>query len=236
MLLCWANYIYQNDTIFNAIYIHRLCSNLDSLFIISSMLALEFSWHTIWFKYFNLHHNKSQISRESESIYLIFSIVDSHHPGFERNTMLPYFDMQEAEAALGRELSFAEKLWFNYSAKKHDYFLHFHNFIFLLFFYSLVPLPYLLAELSRSKKIHEYKIQPKVKRSFSDMFNCYKNVMQVFLLVAGPLQIIAFSNIKVGQYNALHNSTICLNFNFFFSKYKLRMLVTITQIMSSTWT
>ncbi|KAK4848850.1 hypothetical protein QYF36_018055 [Acer negundo] len=111
--------------------------------------------------------------------------------------MLPYLDMQEAEAALGRELSFAEKLWFNYSANKHDYFLHFHNFIFLLFFYSLIPLPYLLAELIRSKKIHKYKIQPKVKRSFSDMFNCYKNVMQVFLLVAGPLQIIAFSNIKM---------------------------------------
>ncbi|TXG62699.1 hypothetical protein EZV62_009693 [Acer yangbiense] len=123
--------------------------------------------------------------------------LDSHHPGFERNIMLPYLDMQEAEAALGRELSFAEKLWFNYSAKKHDYFLHFHNFIFLLFFYSLIPLPYLLAELIRSKNIHKYKIQPKVKRSFSDMFNCYKNVMQVFLLVAGPLQIIACPIIKM---------------------------------------
>ncbi|KAI9181895.1 hypothetical protein LWI28_019806 [Acer negundo] len=111
--------------------------------------------------------------------------------------MLPYLDMQEAEAALGRELSFAEKLWFNYSANKHDYFLHFHNYFFLLFFYSLIPLPYLLAELIRSKKIHKYKIQPKVKRSFSDMFNCYKNVMQVFLLIAGPLQIIFFSYIKM---------------------------------------
>ncbi|KAJ0112356.1 hypothetical protein Patl1_00266 [Pistacia atlantica] len=111
--------------------------------------------------------------------------------------MLPYLNLQDAEAGLGRELSFAEKIWFNYSANKHDFVLHSHNIIFLCFFYSLVPLPYMLVELSRSKKIMKYKVQPKVQRSFWDMFKCYKDVMKSFLIVVGPLQLLSYPTINL---------------------------------------
>ncbi|KAK3195004.1 hypothetical protein Dsin_026314 [Dipteronia sinensis] len=110
--------------------------------------------------------------------------------------MLPYSTLQQAEATVGRELTFAEKLWFNYSANIPDYIINVHGFIFLLLVYSLIPLPYVLAELSKSKEMNKYKIQPKVKRPFSDIFSCYKNVMQIFLL-GGPMLIITYSNMKL---------------------------------------
>ncbi|XP_028100138.1 methylsterol monooxygenase 1-1-like [Camellia sinensis] len=101
--------------------------------------------------------------------------------------MLPFQSIQEAESSLGRNLKFAENLWFKYSANKSDYFLYCHNTIFLLVFYTLLPLPYVIAELLRSNKIERFKIQPKVNNSFKDMFNCYKNVMTIFILVVDTL-------------------------------------------------
>lgn len=112
--------------------------------------------------------------------------------------MLPYQSLQQAETALGRELTLAEKLWFNYSASKPDYILHYHNILFLLVFYSILPLPYVFLELSRSRKILDsYKIQSNVKRSFRDMLKCYKDVMQSFVLTVGPLQIVSYPFVKV---------------------------------------
>ncbi|KAF2298201.1 hypothetical protein GH714_018564 [Hevea brasiliensis] len=110
--------------------------------------------------------------------------------------MLPYKSLQEAEATLGRELTVAQKLWLNYSANKPDYILHYHNIMFLIIFYSIIPLPYVFIELSCSKKMDRYKIQSKIKKSFWDMFNCYTDVMQIFLLVVGPLQLFSYPTIK----------------------------------------
>ncbi|KAL7233505.1 hypothetical protein ACSBR1_017178 [Camellia fascicularis] len=110
--------------------------------------------------------------------------------------MLPFQSIQEAESSLGRNLTFAENLWFKYSANKSDYFLYCHNTIFLLVFYTLLPLPYMIAELLRSNKVERFKIQPKVNNSFKDMFNCYKNVMTIFILVVGPLQLFSFPVIQ----------------------------------------
>ncbi|KAG9147710.1 hypothetical protein Leryth_014861 [Lithospermum erythrorhizon] len=110
--------------------------------------------------------------------------------------MLPYLSIPEAELSLGRNLTFAETLWFKYSATKSDYFLYCHNTIFLLIFYTLVPLPWVFMELKRSKKIDQYKIQPKYKNSLSDMFDCYKKVMMIFLVAVVPLQLLSFPVIK----------------------------------------
>ncbi|KAJ4727121.1 methylsterol monooxygenase 1-1-like [Melia azedarach] len=110
--------------------------------------------------------------------------------------MLEYLNLEAAEAAVGRKLTVWEELWLNYSAKKHDFILHFHNILFLFLFYSLAPLPYMWIELIQSKKINKYKIQPKVQRTFSDMFKCYKDVMKTFILVAGPLQILSYPTTK----------------------------------------
>ncbi|KAK3036022.1 hypothetical protein RJ639_030723 [Escallonia herrerae] len=110
--------------------------------------------------------------------------------------MLPYETLQEAEFSLGRNLTFAETLWFKYSARKSDYFLYCHNTIFLFIFYTLLPLPYMVAELLRSKKIDKFKIQPKMKNSLSDMLTCYRKVIQTFVLAVGPLQLFSYPVIE----------------------------------------
>lgn len=111
--------------------------------------------------------------------------------------MIPYQTLQEAELALGRELTYAETLWFNYSANKSDYFLFCHNILFLFLIFSLVPLPLVLMELKRSKSIDKYKIQPKVKIPSQGVFQCYKDVMWMFILVVGPLQLVSYPSIKM---------------------------------------
>lgn len=111
--------------------------------------------------------------------------------------MLPYTSIQEAEAALGRGLTTAETLWFNYSATKSDYFLYCHNLLFLFLIFSIAPLYYIFLEVLFRNSILAYKIQPKVRLSLSDCFNCYKSVMRSFILVVGPLQLVSYPSIKV---------------------------------------
>lgn len=114
--------------------------------------------------------------------------------------MLPYQTINEAALALGRNLTFAETLWFNYSARKSDYFLYCHNILFLFLIFSLVPIPLVFIELMRIAGFDRYKIQPKVRLSFQEMVRCYKDVMRMFFLVVGPLQLVSFPSIKVGVF------------------------------------
>ena len=111
--------------------------------------------------------------------------------------MLPYQTLQQAEEGLGRASTVAEKLWFKYSANKPDYILHYHNTLFLFLFYSILPLPFIFLELFFSREVDKYKIQPKFKRSFSDMFQCYIQVVRTFLLAVVPLQLLSYPTIKV---------------------------------------
>ena len=104
----------------------------------------------------------------------------------------------EAESALNRTLTFAETLWFNYSANKSDYFLYCHNIIFLFVIFSLIPIPLVVVELLRAANVERYKIQPKVRLSFSEMVSCYKTVMKMFFFVVGPLQLVSYPSVKVG--------------------------------------
>ncbi|KAH6771842.1 sterol C4-methyl oxidase 1-2 [Perilla frutescens var. hirtella] len=76
--------------------------------------------------------------------------------------MLPYATLHEAEAALGRSLTAAETLWFNYSATKSDYILYCHNIIFLFLIFSLFPFYYLFLEYFFKNSVGSYKIQPKI--------------------------------------------------------------------------
>ncbi|WVY90314.1 hypothetical protein V8G54_035828 [Vigna mungo] len=110
--------------------------------------------------------------------------------------MLPYASVSEVEVALGRNLPFAETLWFNYSVTKSDYFLYCNNILFLFLIFSLVPLPLVFLELKRLSFFDSYKIQPKVRLSLDEMFRCYKDVMCMFFLVVGPLQLVSYPSIK----------------------------------------
>nr|VDC74847.1 unnamed protein product [Brassica rapa] len=113
--------------------------------------------------------------------------------------MIPYATIEEASLALGRNLTTLETLWFDYSATKSDYYLYCHNILFLFLIFSLVPLPLVFVELARSASgwFDRYKIQPKVKNSFSDMFRCYRDVMKMFILVVGPLQLVSYPSIQM---------------------------------------
>ncbi|CAN6459360.1 unnamed protein product [Victoria cruziana] len=110
--------------------------------------------------------------------------------------MLPFQTPQEAEASLGRPLTFAETVWFNYSGRMPDFLLYFHNFFFLLCVFSLCPLPVALVELKGPKFLERFKIQPKIKTPTHVMLKCYKDVMVVFFLVVGPLQLSSYPLIK----------------------------------------
>lgn len=111
--------------------------------------------------------------------------------------MLAYETLEAAEAYLGRNLTFAEGLWFSYSAHKSDYILYCHNTLFLFFFYTILPLPYLILDLFPSNKFRSFKIQPKMHNSLADMLACYKKVILTFLISVGPLQIFSYPLIQV---------------------------------------
>lgn len=111
--------------------------------------------------------------------------------------MLAYATIAEAESVLGRGLTAAETFWFNYAANKSDYFLYCHNILFLFLIFSCVPLYYISLELLFGNSLQKFKIQPKVKLSFSDVFKCYKSVMRMFILVVGPLQLVSYPLVKV---------------------------------------
>uniref|UniRef100_M4DRX6 Uncharacterized protein n=1 Tax=Brassica campestris TaxID=3711 RepID=M4DRX6_BRACM len=61
----------------------------------------------------------------------------------------------------------------------------------------LDPLPLVFVELARSAWFDRYKIQPKVKNFFSDMFCYYIDIMKMFILVVGPLQLVSYLSIQV---------------------------------------
>lgn len=111
--------------------------------------------------------------------------------------MLPYQSLPEAAAALRRNLTLCETLWFNYSARKSDYFLYCHNILFLFLVFSLIPLPLLFLDVKRFVLFDKYKIQPKVRLSLDEMLRCYKDVFFMFLLVVGPLQLLSYPSVKV---------------------------------------
>lgn len=111
--------------------------------------------------------------------------------------MIPYQSLQEAKEALGTDLTFDETMWFNYSAKKPDYILHYHNIFFLCIFYSTIPLIFVLLEFNCFKSMDKYKLQPNAKKSFSDMFRCYKDVMRKFLqVVSYPWYKVKLDDVK----------------------------------------
>lgn len=139
--------------------------------------------------------------------------------------MLPYSSIEEAEAALGRTLTYAETLWLGYSGTMSDYLLYCHGMLFVFIILTLAPLPLVLMELSRSPSIHRYKIQPHVRLSFSALLRCFRDVMWQFFVVVVPIVLVSYPAIKVTQtcrstktlLFIFHNSFRCYDCNFFSS-------------------
>lgn len=110
-------------------------------------------------------------------------------------TMIPYTTVQDASVALGRNLTWFETVWFDYSATKSNFYVYCHTILLLFLVFSLAPLPLVFVELTG--RFDRFKIQPKVKYSLSDMFRCYKDVMQLFFIVVGTLQLVSYPSLQV---------------------------------------
>lgn len=79
--------------------------------------------------------------------------------------MMPYGTAAEAEAALGRSLTWAESWWFRYSARMPDLWLMWHVALVFFVMYALVPLPLLLLQQLAPAFALKYKLQPQVKQA-----------------------------------------------------------------------
>ncbi|KAF8729012.1 hypothetical protein HU200_018323 [Digitaria exilis] len=114
--------------------------------------------------------------------------------------MIPYTTAAEAEAALGRALTWPEAAWFRYSSATPDYCLHFHIVLILSVVYTLVPLPLVLLELRASAKLTSpaYKLQPRVRRRTpADFIRCYKDTVRALAPVTGALQLLSYPAVKM---------------------------------------
>lgn len=111
--------------------------------------------------------------------------------------MLPFQTMHEAEMALARPLTFAERVWFRYSAQIPDFWLYCHNILFLFLIFSVAPLPLAFIDINNSKSLSKYKLQPKIRLPSHAIFKCYKDVMFMFIFVVGPLQLCSYPTVKL---------------------------------------
>ncbi|KAG2550774.1 hypothetical protein PVAP13_9KG319800 [Panicum virgatum] len=113
--------------------------------------------------------------------------------------MLPYATAAEAEAeaALGRAMTPAEALWFRYTAGVSDYHLYCCNILFLFVVFTLAPLPVALLELRAPAAVSPYKLQPRVRLSGAEFVRCYKDVLRIFFVVIGPLQLVSYPAVKM---------------------------------------
>lgn len=56
---------------------------------------------------------------------------------------------------------------------------------------------YVFIEHLFRNAVSVYKIQPKIKLSNGEMLKCYRDVMRMFVLVVGPLQLASYPSIQV---------------------------------------
>jgi len=112
--------------------------------------------------------------------------------------MIPYATAAEAEAALGRAMTWAEAAWFRYSAATPDYCLYCHNVVILLAVYTLAPLPLALLELRAPAKLTSpYKVQPRVRLTAAEFLRCYKATARLLLLTVGALQLVSYPAVRM---------------------------------------
>jgi 4,4-dimethyl-9beta,19-cyclopropylsterol-4alpha-methyl oxidase len=112
--------------------------------------------------------------------------------------MLPYATVAEAEAALGRAMTWSEAAWFWYSATTPDFCLYCHSVVFVLLVYTLALLPLALLELRAPAKLTTpYKLQPRVRLSPVAFLRCFKDTLSTIVLSTTPLPFISYPVFRV---------------------------------------
>lgn len=110
--------------------------------------------------------------------------------------MIPFLSVSEAAGALGRDLTFWERLWWNQTHNVSDYTLYCLNIVFLFLIFSVAPLPYVLLDVWKVRSAEKYKVQPGVHNESAETWRCYKVVMWSFFTIVGPLQLCSFPAVQ----------------------------------------
>ncbi|CAO2203614.1 unnamed protein product [Urochloa humidicola] len=105
--------------------------------------------------------------------------------------MIPYASAAEAEAALGRAMTWAEAAWYKYSVAMPDSWLHCHTTVILFVIYTITPLPLLILEQFAPSVILPYKLQPGVQVPLADSLRCYIEAACVFPIAVG-FQLVSY--------------------------------------------
>jgi hypothetical protein len=106
--------------------------------------------------------------------------------------------MQEAEAVLGRTMTWAEAAWFSYSAMMPDSWLLCHNVLVSAIVFLVVPLPLLLLEQLVPAVALRYKLQPHVQPpSPTAHLRNIGDSLRNMLLVYAPHQLMYVVTFKV---------------------------------------
>lgn len=146
----------------------------------------------------NVNHDSGTTYRTNQYKFPKISRTSlQNHERLLRPAMLPYGTISEAAAALGRNLTAGETLWFRYTATVPDYHIYYINIAFLFIIFTLIPLPVALVELCFPSLISRFKLQPKIHLSPSSFLRCYLSVVRVFILAVGPLQVLSYPSVKV---------------------------------------
>lgn len=105
--------------------------------------------------------------------------------------MIPYSTVAEAEAALGRVMTWAEAAWYQYSAVMPDSWLHCHTTFILFVIYTIMPLPLVILEQFAPSVVLPYKLQPRVWLPLAASLRYYMEAASFFPHGVG-LQLISY--------------------------------------------
>jgi hypothetical protein len=106
--------------------------------------------------------------------------------------MMPYGTAAEAEAALGRSMTWAEALWFRYSAAMPDLWLMWHIALVYLVVDALAPLPAMILQQLAPGYALRHKLQPRVSQPslVSSYLRYIRESTRVALAILGPFPLV----------------------------------------------
>lgn len=118
--------------------------------------------------------------------------------------MITYATAAEAEAALGRAMTWVEAVWYQYSAAMPDSWLHCHTTFILFIMYTITPLPLVVLEQLAPSVVLPYKLQPLVRLPPAASLRCYMDAACIFPL-AVVLQFVFYPLLaKVIFFTCMH--------------------------------
>jgi hypothetical protein len=126
--------------------------------------------------------------------------------------MMPYGTAAEAEAALGRSMTWAEALWFRYSAGMPDLWLMWHVALVYLVVDLLSPLPAMIVQQLAPGYALRHKLQLGVAQPslVSSYLHYIRENSHVTLGILGPFPLVYSLSFKVSLHACLSSRYLYL--------------------------